>query len=340
MPGRRPSTHVPRLRDRFRTSSPLGAWHPVPMHLTKYRALSLLLGFALLGACDCSCGSGDHGGDGDDGGSIGDGSSGDGASGDGSTPDAQVTPPPDVHVLITADNAYGFGYGSGLALSNYFMGIEDNGNDIFLCSAECDASTPCAVGACDSFGTCNEDRNGPETYIVPGDSAPQDGYLYVITWSDESVTQGLIGQFRASDGNSPTVYTGSPDWEVCATGVDIDLPDPDPTITTINAQIANCNLATSNPTFSGGWIGTTIGNNPMNNMALTVLTNVANEPVQFANLCRGAAFMTGDTLDAEARWMWFDDDITMAPDAFNSNGNPRGDFLIFRLPISSVIIIE
>jgi hypothetical protein len=40
-------------------------------------------------------------------------------------------------------------------------------------------------------------------------------------WSDESVTQGLIGQFSASDGSN-TVYTGSPDWQVCATGMDLD----------------------------------------------------------------------------------------------------------------------
>jgi len=314
------------------------------MPFTKFGPLSLVLGFALIGACDCSCGGGTNGnGNGDEDGSLGDGSSGDGST-DGAPHDSFVAPPPDVHVLITADNAYGFGYGGATELSNYFMGIEDNGNDIFLCSAECDTNTPCAVGACDTFGTCNEDRNGPETYVVPGTDVTQDGYLYVITWSDEMVTQGLIGQFRASDGNSPTVYTGSPDWEVCATGVDIDLPAPDPSIATINAQIANCNLATTppgnNPTVSQGWIGSSLGNNPKSGMELAVATIVANEPAEFANLCRGASFMTGDTLDAAARWMWFDDDNTAAPDAFHSNGLARGDFLIFRLPISSVIIIE
>jgi hypothetical protein len=37
---------------------------------------------------------------------------------------------------------------------DYFQGIEDGGNDIFVCSAACDDETPCAEGTCDTFGTC------------------------------------------------------------------------------------------------------------------------------------------------------------------------------------------
>ena len=38
--------------------------------------------------------------------------------------------------------------------------------------------------------------------------------------------------------------------------------------------------------------------------------------------------------------MWFDENDEDATSAFQSNGQPRGDFLIFRLPIDSVIIFE
>ena len=65
---------------------------------------------------------------------------------------------------------------------------------------------------------------------------------------------------------------------------------------------------------------------------------------QFANLCQATnnsdPGRTGDSLDAEARWMWFDENDEDATSAFQSNGQPRGDFLIFRLPIDSVIIFE
>jgi len=261
-------------------------------------------------------------------------------------PDVPPFVPPDVHVIITADNAYGFGYGSGSALVDYFEGIEDGGDDIFLCSAECDNGTPCANAVeCDAFGTCNGDQSGPETYIVPGNLAPSDGFLYVIVWSDEATTQGLIGQFSASDGSSPTVYTGSPDWQVCATGMDLDpFMGMEPSTTLINSQIANCNLGAAGTTFSDGWIGDELENNPSGVMELTVLTDVGMEPTEFVNLCQAednsAPDRTGDSIDAEARWMWFDENNGDGTSAFTSNGSPRGDFLIFRLPIDSVIIFE
>lgn len=62
--------------------------------------------------------------------------------------------PVDVHVTITADNAYGFGYGAETSLAHYFLGVEDGGGQIFFCSAVCDAQTPCPGDTtCDAFGT-------------------------------------------------------------------------------------------------------------------------------------------------------------------------------------------
>ena len=44
-----------------------------------------------------------------------------GAGDDGSMPDL----PSEVNVIITADNAYGFGYGTKTELDNYFGGVEN-----------------------------------------------------------------------------------------------------------------------------------------------------------------------------------------------------------------------
>ena len=262
---------------------------------------------------------------------------------DAERPDLPPPVPPDVHVLITADNAYGFGYGDVDGMVHYFMGFEaTEAGQIFNCSRACGASSPCPAGACDIFGTCNDDRLGPETYVVPAAMAPQDGFLYIAAWSDEQVTQGLIAQFWASDGSGTPVYTGSGAWQVCATGIDIDPNGADPTMAQINLEVARCNMGSSGPSFSGGWIGDDLGNNPSGVMELTVLRNPSAEPQSFRGLCQAdddsEPGRRGDSLDAAARWMWFDDDNTAAPTAFESNGSPRGDFLIFRLPVAAVII--
>ncbi|MCA9600751.1 MAG: hypothetical protein R3A78_05520 [Polyangiales bacterium] len=238
----------------------------------------------------------------------------------------------DVHVVITGDNAYGFGYGSTTSLANYFNGIEDNSDDIFVCSAACDASTPCAVGACDTFGTCNEDRSGPETYVVPGSAAVAGDYLYVIAWSDDAVTQGVIGQFSAADG-SKVVRTGASTWQVCATGVDYDIPGDDPSESVINEWLVRCNNGEG---LSKGWVGTTAN---AEHRALAVLEPPLTEPPQFAPLCRKPASQAGDAIDAEAKWIWFDDDVTDNQSPFVSTGDPRGEFYIFRLQISEVLVI-
>lgn len=311
--------------------------------------LTLVVSLATQG-CSCSSSNPTRDGGGDDDGSVGDGGGNDGSTDVGprdlNLPDVPPFVPPDVHVLITADNAYGFGYGTDSALTDYFEGIEDGGSDIFVCSAACDNETPCAGSVeCDIFGTCNADRRGPETYVVPGNLTTREGYLYVVVWSDESVTQGLIGQFSASDGTGDPVYTGSDDWEVCATGMDLDpFMGQAPSVALIDSQIANCNMGADGTSFSDGWIGEGPGNNTRGAMELTVLNDVSMEPGTFANLCQAEdnadPGRTGDSLDEEARWMWFDDNNADGTGAFTSNGSARGDFLIFRLPIDSVIIFD
>src|SRR5689334_12548542 len=76
-----------------------------------------------------------------------------------------------VHVVLTADNAYAFGWGDALGVSS-LKGRPPTATagDIFNCPV----------------GT------GPEAYDVPAAESPPDGYLYVVTWDDEAVTEGVI----------------------------------------------------------------------------------------------------------------------------------------------------
>ena len=107
---------------------------------------------------------------------------------------AAPPPPTDVTVIITADNAYGFGYGTNAQIINYFGGIENpTSPEIFSC--------PVGVG--------------PETYTVPAAQANSGAYVYIIGYADKSTTQGVIAKFFR-DGADP-VFTGTGAWQACAT---------------------------------------------------------------------------------------------------------------------------
>jgi hypothetical protein len=301
---------------------------------------------AALATTGCDCGNDPPGGSGGGagggaGGGVGGGA---GGGGGGNGMDASVAEPQDVHVVITSDNAYGFGYGSPESMRVYFNGLEAVGSDdIFICSEACepgpDAGSACAVGACDAFGSCNEDGLGPETYIVPGSDTNAGDFLYVIAWSDDYVTQGLLGQFAAADGSN-VIYTGNEEWEVCATGVDYDIGSGGPTTTVIDEWIAKCNQGAAGGSFSGGWLGV----DGRDDMALVVGdANVAGGGDDFQDTCSDDT--KGDHIPDDAHWMWFDDDVDNPPDAFHSTGgsantqvNPH-EFFIFRLGVEEIIIV-
>ena len=113
---------------RANSALPAEPWHTRSMARVVPRFSLLFFLVALVSqGCDCDCGSTTNGdGDGDVDGMVGDGNVGDGQAGDGNVDalvdgnQADVAPyvPPDVHVLLTADNAYGFGYGSATAIQN------------------------------------------------------------------------------------------------------------------------------------------------------------------------------------------------------------------------------
>ena len=221
-----------------------------------------------------------------------------------------------VDVVITADNAYSFGYGDIAGVTHFTQGTRAlSAGDIFNCP----------------IGT------GPETYTVAEADAPDDAYLYIVTWDDLAVTQGVLGQFRRTSG---TVYTGDARFEVCATGINY-ATGPDaltgPDQTTINAQISICNNGAGDPTTtSKGWVNangaTTIG------AAGKLAVGEANDDQAgtFPIVCQPTATTPG--IDAAAQWMWYDPLDGQPGDAFHSNGTNRFKaFLIFRLAAGQII---
>lgn len=232
-----------------------------------------------------------------------------------------VIPATDIAVVITADNAYAFGYGTEDEMTSYFGGVEATlAGQIFNC-----------VG-------------GPEEYLVPAEDAAAE-YLYIVAYGDQSVTQGVLGQFRRladrPDGTpGEVIYTGDPNWEVCATGVDYNTGDPTPTQDTVNEQIALCNMGNTDPaTTSQGWVddmGTALGALAAGETNDTPYAGGPQPGNEFPLVCQML-------IDPEARWMWFNWD----PDAIvwpaqspflypGGGGNPMHDFMIFRLAAEAV----
>jgi hypothetical protein len=230
-----------------------------------------------------------------------------GAGDDGAMPDL----PSDVNVIITADNAYGFGYGTKTELANYFGGVENTSSDeIFTCP----------VG------------NGPEQYLVPAAQANAGGFLYIVGYADKSTTQGVIGKFFR-DG-AQAVFTGSGKWEACATGEDYDPGSGGPDLATINGYIVKCNAGELDPaTSSVGWVTS---------------TGTANGKLAFGednSTTRGTPmpgneFLVACDIEPAARWMWFDweaERTTGSPFMWPGGaGNPTKDFVIFRLDADQI----
>ena len=79
-----------------------------------------------------------------------------------------------IEVIITADNAYSFGFGTESSIVTYVRGSRaTTAGQIFNC--------PVGVG--------------PEAYTIPSDVVPSTSHIYIVSWDDLSVTQGVLGQF-------------------------------------------------------------------------------------------------------------------------------------------------
>lgn len=234
-----------------------------------------------------------------------------------------VTPPPptDVSVIITGDNAYGFGYGDANQVLTYNGGKENPlRDDIFACP----------VG------------NGPESYVVPASEANVGNFLYIVGYADRSTTQGVLAEF-VREGGQP-VFTGSGNWQACATGQDLDPGSGGPSRDVINQMIAACNARSLDPqTSSVGWVTTT----PSANGSVAVgEDNQSERPANGPAV--GNEFFVACGINPQARWMWYEWEparTTGSPfiwpgaqgggrgnDPPPATGtNPIKDFIIFRL---------
>jgi hypothetical protein len=223
--------------------------------------------------------------------------------------------PSDIEVVITADNAYGFGYGSIDLIDNYYGGIENTtAGQIFNCV------------------------EGPELYTIPAEIADNATHLYIVAWADSSVTQGVLGRFRRLDGLGgfgDAVLTGDAGWEVCATGIDYQPGSGGPPLAQVNMLIGSCNADALAPaTTSVGWVdevGTQFG---------AVAVGEDNTTPYNGGPMAGNEFPLTCQMDMppETHWMWFNWDpqnvIWPQTSPFlwpGGGGNPDHQFLIFRL---------
>ena len=225
-----------------------------------------------------------------------------------------------MEVVITSDNAYGFGYGTNEGVDQYWGGVEN--------------TTACEIFCC---------NGGPETYEVPGENANDAAFLYIVTYADSSVTQGVIGRFRrvgGQDNFGEFVYTGDEDWEVCATGQNYSPGSDGPSLETINEAILDCNDNLLDPnTTSVGWVdqeGTQYGAVAVGEDNTTPYQGGPQVGNEFPLVCQ-------DKMPEEARWMWFNWDPesiewpNQSPFMWPGGGqNPDHQFLIFRLAAASL----
>lgn len=229
-------------------------------------------------------------------------------------------PPSDIEVVITADNAYSFAYGTVDNVAKFFGGVE-------------------AVTAGQIFN-CGE---GPEKYVVPAADAQNATYLYIIAWDDSAVTNGVLARFRRKDGGNgfgEDVFTGTPGWEACATGIHYQVGTGGPSLAVINEYIGKCNAAALDPnTSSVGWVdevGTQHGAVAFGEDNTTPYDGGPKAGNEFPLVCPM-------DMPAEARWMWFNWDPAVvvppqSPFIFPGGDNPYHQFLLFRFAADLVPI--
>ena len=226
----------------------------------------------------------------------------------------------DIEVVITGDNAYGFGYGDDEGINNYYGGIENTtAGQIFNCNG------------------------GPEEYLIPAEEAAFSTYLYIIGYADSSVTQGVLGRFRKlGEGGDmgDNIFTGDPEWEVCATGMNYSPGSGGPDQNTISLMIQACNDDALDPlTSSVGWVdseGTEFGALAIGEDNTTPYNGGPQAGNEFPITCQMK-------MDLDARWMWFNWDPAnvvwpqQSPFLWPGGGsNPDHQFLIFRLASASI----
>jgi hypothetical protein len=199
-----------------------------------------------------------------------------------------------VRATITADNRYMVGYGpaNGPATWQAVIHNVNDASEIFSC------------------GT------GPEVYTLnPGVG----DYLYIAANSDKEGTQGVIARLALTGG--AVVVSGSPGWQVLATGNDVPL-----SAAAADAALAAPPVAWASP-VAGPAVGLAFGEYNAPVSAQNPL------PDNFQLVCNNAA----NLIPVNARWMWYRS--VQGTNAFRGTLTPGGhrEFLIFRIPMSALM---
>jgi len=235
---------------------------------------------------------------------------------DGTEVDAAPVPSGPVNVVITADNAYSFGYGDVDAIDHFTQGTKSDGGAIFNCPL----------------------GNGPEAYVVPEADAPPTAFLYIVAWDDLAVTQGVIADITRQNA---TVVTGDSPFEVCATGIAyVSGPTSinGPTLDVINQEITRCNAGTGDATAtSQGWVNTMGPTSTPGATGVMAVGEANDDPGgTFPIVCQPTATDLG--VRSTAKWLWYDPNPAEHIDPFHATGTNRfKSFLIFRLRVNAII---
>lgn len=203
-----------------------------------------------------------------------------------------------INATVTADNAYRLAYGTPSGITNFFANVENNlAANIFSC--------------------------GPGPEIYPNIPYVPKGYLYLVAYSDNAVSQGVLAQFVSG---SKTTYTGSTAWQVYATGIDFNPGSGGPSVPAINSQIAIANAGTGGPGSSHGWVGPNGGPTTAGYVGtLAIGEDNSSASGDFPQVCTSA-------IGTPAKWMWYNPSALADP----FTGNVPGEYLIFRLPFSEL----
>jgi len=213
-----------------------------------------------------------------------------------------------VTAKVTADNLYMLGWGNSAGITTLLPpppSLWCSATDIFSCGP-----------------------GGVETYTLTSLTAAS--YIYLVAWSDDAVSQGVLAEFVDSSGK--TVLSG-PGWEVYATGLDYDPTCVAPLFPSkfqVNTQIAIANSVAGGAAASSSrhWVNNVAGvNGPGFGIFVAGETNTA-----------GGIFPAIPCMNPATRWMWYTTDptFTTIPDPFSGAGNQR-EYLIFRRPVADLI---
>ena len=181
-----------------------------------------------------------------------------------------------VSVQLTADNVYGIYTGDATSATAYHGG---------------------------TVNTSAQDIRDAESYNFVMNNGD---VIYVATWSDDDTSQGLLAEFNIDGAILTTSHT---DWEVMATGIDLDLGSAEPTLAELTAQIV---LANAGNVPSGGWIPSFIGE---------------------ANDGSGPNFPTLEvtTMAQTVNWAWYDSGNCTGTGQPFAPGCNHDEYIVFRL---------